>query len=107
MSDKRYTEGFKVDAVHPVTERGQPKGDVAKLGATPYSLQVWEARSGNQSRQWEKAKTIGDEDALKALQREWDRRLASLNEPGAADRMRRAATAPLDIEGRFRVGDSY
>ncbi|MEQ9002904.1 MAG: hypothetical protein RIE74_05015 [Pseudomonadales bacterium] len=48
-----------------------------------------------------------EEDVLKSLRMEFDERLASLAEPNAADRMRRAAKEPLAIGGKFRVGESH
>jgi transposase len=38
MSNKRYTEEFKAEAVKQVTERGHPVAEVAsRLGVTPHS----------------------------------------------------------------------
>jgi len=39
MTNKRYTEEFKVEAVKQVTERGHSAADVAaRLGVSTYSL---------------------------------------------------------------------
>jgi len=48
-----------------------------------------------------------DADVLSALQREFDDRLASLEAPDAAERMRKAVDEPLTIDGKFRVGESH
>ncbi len=42
MSDKRYAEEFKLEAVKQITERGHSVYDVAKrLGVTTHSLYAW------------------------------------------------------------------
>ena len=42
MSNKRYTEEFKVEAVKQITERGYSVFDVAqRLGVTTHSLYGW------------------------------------------------------------------
>lgn len=42
MSDKRYTEEFKVEAVKQITERGHSVYDVSRrLGVTTHSLYSW------------------------------------------------------------------
>ena len=42
MSDKRYTDEFKIEAVRQVTERGFKVADVAsRLGVTTHSLYAW------------------------------------------------------------------
>lgn len=47
MSDKRYTEEFKVEAVKQITERGHSVSDVSKrLGVSGYSLYVWLKKYG-------------------------------------------------------------
>ncbi|MEQ8484110.1 MAG: hypothetical protein RIB46_07080 [Pseudomonadales bacterium] len=48
-----------------------------------------------------------ERDVLEGLRMEFDQRLASLSEPDAADRMRRAAEEPLALGGKFRVGESH
>ena len=50
MSDKRYAEEFKLEAVKQVTERGHSVYDVARrLGVTTHSLYAWCKKSGNGS----------------------------------------------------------
>lgn len=42
MSEKRYTDEFKVEAVKQITEQGHSVYDVAKrLGVTTHSLYAW------------------------------------------------------------------
>jgi transposase-like protein len=42
MSDKRYTEEFKIEAVKQITERGYSVQDVARrLGVSTHSLYAW------------------------------------------------------------------
>jgi transposase len=42
MSNKRYTEEFKVEAVKQITDRGYPVADVAaRLGISSHSLYQW------------------------------------------------------------------
>ncbi len=48
MSGKRYTEGFKVEAVKQVTERGYAVSEVAeRLGITSNSLYNWLKKYGD------------------------------------------------------------
>lgn len=48
MSDKRYTEEFKVEAVKQITERGHSVYDVSRrLGVTTHSLYSWRRKYGN------------------------------------------------------------
>jgi transposase len=50
MSNKRYTEEFKIEAVKQVTERGYSVQDVAKrLGITTHSLYAWRKKYGQGS----------------------------------------------------------
>jgi len=50
MSDKRYAEEFKLEAVKQVTERGHSVYDVARrLGVTTHSLYAWCKKYGNDS----------------------------------------------------------
>lgn len=50
MSDKRYAEEFKLEAVKQVTERGHSVYDVARrLGTTTHSLYAWCKKYGNGS----------------------------------------------------------
>lgn len=42
MSNKRYTEEFKIEAVKQVTERGHPVTEVAsRIGVSQHSLYAW------------------------------------------------------------------
>ena len=42
MSDKRYTDEFKQEAIKQITERGQSVADVANpLGVTTHNLYAW------------------------------------------------------------------
>lgn len=50
MSNKRYTEEFKIEAVKQITERGYAVSDVAKrLGVTTNSLYAWREKYGPES----------------------------------------------------------
>lgn len=52
MSNKRYTEDFKREAVRQVTERGYSVADVAaRLGTTTHSLYAWLKRYGANNQQ--------------------------------------------------------
>lgn len=52
MSNKRYTEDFKREAVRQVTERGYSVADVAtRLGTTTHSLYAWLKRYGADAQQ--------------------------------------------------------
>ena len=47
MSNQRYPEEFKIEAVKQVTERGFPVSEVARrLGVTTHSLYAWKAKFG-------------------------------------------------------------
>ena len=47
MSDQRYPEEFKIEAVKLVTERGLPVTEVAaRLGMSVHSLYAWIMRYG-------------------------------------------------------------
>ena len=48
MSDKRYTDEFKQEAIKQITERGHSVADVAiRLGATTHSLYAWLKKYGH------------------------------------------------------------
>ena len=48
MSDKRYTEEFKVEAIKQITERGHSVYDVSqRLGVSTHSLYAWQKKYGN------------------------------------------------------------
>ncbi len=72
MSNKRYPEEFKIEAVKQVTDRGHSVAEVAsRLGTTTHSLYAWIKKYGPEANDYQ-AKT--DEQAeirrlKKALQR--------------------------------------
>ena len=50
MSNKRYTEEFKIEAVRQVTDRGYSVAEVARrLGTTTHSLYAWKRKYGPDS----------------------------------------------------------
>jgi transposase len=50
MSNKRYTEEFKIEAVRQVTDRGYSVVEVAhRLGTTTHSLYAWKKKYGPDS----------------------------------------------------------
>ena len=50
MSDKRYTDEFKQEAIKQITERGHSVADVAnRLGVTTFSLYAWLKKYGHGS----------------------------------------------------------
>lgn len=52
MSNQRYPEEFKIEAVRQVTERGLRVADVAqRLGVSVHSLYVWIRRYGKPQKQ--------------------------------------------------------
>ena len=51
MSDKHYTEEFKVEAIKQITERGHSVGQVSqRLGVSTHSLYAWLKKYGNSPR---------------------------------------------------------
>ena len=48
-----------------------------------------------------------DEDALDALRRKFDERMASLKAPGAGDKLNSIFDKPLELDGRVIAGESY
>ena len=47
MSNKRYPEEFKIEAVRQITDRGYSVADVSRrLGVTTYSLYAWVKKYG-------------------------------------------------------------
>jgi transposase len=47
MSNKRYTEEFKIEAVRQVVDRGYSVAEVAqRLGTTTHSLYAWKKKYG-------------------------------------------------------------
>jgi transposase len=50
MSNKRYTEEFKMEAVRQVVDRGYSVAEVAdRLGTTTHSLYAWKKKYGPDS----------------------------------------------------------
>jgi len=48
MSNQRYSEEFKIEAVKQVTERGLRVADVAeRLGVSAHSLYAWESATAS------------------------------------------------------------
>lgn len=43
--------------------------------------------------------------ALEELNRDWDKRLLSLSEPGAGDKLREALRKPLQLDGQVLAGE--
>lgn len=72
MSQKRYPEEFKIEAVKQVTVAGHSVAEVAsRLGTTTHSLYAWIKRYGSES---EKYKAKSDEAAeIRRLQKELKR----------------------------------
>jgi len=61
MSNKRYTDEFKIEAVKQVTERGHSQREVAaRLGITSASLSAWVKKFGKGPKH---AATIDDNQA--------------------------------------------
>lgn len=55
MSDKRYPEEFKIEAVKQVTVSGYSVAEVAqRLGTTTHSLYAWIKRYGPESESYQK-----------------------------------------------------
>ncbi len=51
MSDKRYTDEFKVEAIKQIAERGHSVRDVSRrLGDSTHSLYAWLKKYGNRPR---------------------------------------------------------
>ena len=69
MSGKRYTDEFKIEAVHQVTDRGYKVSEVSdRLGVTPKSLRDWISKYGDAGSQHQ---TIsGQQDELRRLKAE-------------------------------------
>lgn len=72
MSGKRYTEEFKVEAVHQVTDRGYSVAEVSRrLGVTTHSLYAWIKQYGPDAA--EHCSKVKTEAELKQLRRELKR----------------------------------
>lgn len=72
MSNKRYTDEFKIEAVKQVTERGHSQREVAaRLGVTSASLNTWVKKYGKGP---EHASMVNDQqDEIKRLKAELKR----------------------------------
>lgn len=69
MSGKRYTEEFKIEAVHQVTDRGYKIGEVSdRLGVTSKSLRDWVTKYGDTGSQHQMIS--GQQDELRRLKSE-------------------------------------
>ena len=69
MSGKRYTEEFKIEAVHQVTDRGYKIGEVSdRLGVTSKSLRDWITKYGDTGAQHQMI--AGQKDELRRLKSE-------------------------------------
>lgn len=69
MSGKRYTEEFKIEAVHQVTDRGYKIGEVSdRLGVTSKSLRDWITKYGDTGSQHQMIS--GQQDELRRLKSE-------------------------------------
>ncbi len=54
MSNKRYPEEFKIEAVKQVTDRGHSVAEVAsRLGATTHSLYAWIKKYGPEANDYQ------------------------------------------------------
>lgn len=72
MSNKRYPEEFRIEAVRQVTERGHSVAQVAsRLGVTTHSLYAWLKRYGPEAAQHQ-SKT-NDQAEIRRLQKELKR----------------------------------
>lgn len=72
MSNKRYPEEFKIEAVKQVTDRGHRVAEVAcRLGVTTHSLYAWIKKYGPDSHEYQ---ARADEQAeIRRLKRELQR----------------------------------
>ena len=69
MSNKRYTEEFKIEAVRQVIDRGYSIAQVAKrLGTTTHSLYAWKKKYGPDSAEHQ-IKTESDQE-IRRLKKE-------------------------------------
>ena len=72
MSDKRYTEEFKVETVKQITERGYSVQEVAnRLGTTTHSLYAWRKKYGQGSQK--AAELDGQQAEIRRLRNELKR----------------------------------
>ncbi len=69
MSNKRYTEEFKIEAVRQVVDRGYSVAETARrLGTTTHSLYAWKKKYGPDSTE-HLAKTENDQE-IRRLKKE-------------------------------------
>lgn len=67
MSNKRYTDEFKIEAIKQVTDRGHPVAEVAaRLGISIHSLYAWKKRFGKPAAQRAQADEQAELRRLKA-----------------------------------------
>jgi len=72
MSDKRYPDEFKIEAVRQIVERGHKVAEVAsRLGVSTYSLYAWKKQFGPDAVE-QQAKTA-EQAEIKRLQKELKR----------------------------------
>ncbi len=72
MSNKRYPEEFKIEAVRQVVEQGYSVAEVAeRLGMTTHSLYAWKNKFGPDAAE-QRAKT-SDQAEIKRLKKELKR----------------------------------
>jgi len=72
MSNKRYPEEFKIEAVKQVTERGHSVAEVAnRLGTTTHSLYAWLKQYGPRAEEHQDKRN--DQAEIKRLQKELKR----------------------------------
>ena len=72
MSNQRYPEEFKIEAVRQVTERGHSVAEVSsRLGTTIHSLYAWTKKYGPQAE--ENQLKASDQTEIKRLQKELKR----------------------------------
>ena len=72
MSNKRYPEEFKIEAVRQIVERGHKVADVAaRLGVSTHSLYAWKKKFGPDAPEHQVKAT--DQAEIKRLQKELKR----------------------------------
>ena len=72
MSNQRYPEEFKIEAVRQVTERGHSVAEVSShLGTTTHSLYAWIKKYGPQAEEHQLKSS--DQTEIKRLQKELKR----------------------------------
>lgn len=72
MSNKRYPEEFKIEAVRQITDRGYSVADVSRrLGVTTHSLYAWVKKYGPEAPHFQQKADADTE--IKRLQKELKR----------------------------------